>query len=173
MKLLIEVRNESKHKRLYTRPRLQELGERICRGERVRGTAELSVLLCGDPFIRRLNRAYRETDAATDVLSFSQDAESGGDVRILGDIVISLDTVCRRCKGNRARMRDELNLLFCHGLLHLLGYDHATEPERRVMAGKQARYLETALDAAWLDGPPAYRATGMNAKGAATLGRRQ
>lgn len=158
MNVHLDVRNESKHKRLYTRPRLQRLAERVCAGEGVDGDVELSVLFCDDPFIRQLNRQFRDVDAVTDVLSFSQQNESAIAERTLGDVVISLDTVSRRSKGDRDRMRAELRLLFCHGILHLLGHDHANEATRRAMADRQAAYLDLTPEAAWIAEPGAYAA---------------
>ena len=153
MNVALDVRNESRHKRLYTRPSLQRLAERVCAGEGVVDDVALSVLFCDDAFIRKLNRQFRDVDAATDVLSFSQQNESALAERTLGDVVISLDTVYRRTKGDRDRMRAELRLLFCHGMLHLLGHDHATEATRRAMADKQAAYLDLSPEAAWIAEP--------------------
>lgn len=150
MNVHLDVRNESSHKRLYTRSNLQALAERLCTGEGISGAVELSVLFCDDAFIRTLNRRFRDVDGATDVLSFGQDDVPGLAERALGDVVISLDTVHRRSRGNRDDMRAELRLLFCHGVLHLLGHDHATEATRRVMADKQAAYLGISPEAAWI-----------------------
>ena len=90
----------------------------------VRG-ADLSVVLCGDASIRALNQRWRNVDKATDVLSFSQD-----DPRVLGDVVISVETAARRKKRS---LDDELFFLLVHGLCHLLGHDHATTAEARRM----------------------------------------
>ncbi len=158
MNVHLDVRNESPHKRLCTRPSLLRLAERVCAGEGVDDDVELSVLFCDDPFIRQLNRQFRDVDAATDVLSFSQQNESACAERALGDVVISLETVYRRSKGDRDSMRAELRLLFCHGILHLLGHDHATEATRRAMAEKQAAYLELTPEAAWIAEPGPYAA---------------
>jgi len=119
----------------------------------VQDDVELSVLFCDDPFIRGLNRQFREVDAATDVLSFGQESAPGVEERALGDVVISLDTVHRRSGGERDAMRAELRLLLCHGVLHLLGYDHATEKTRQAMANKQAAYLEIDPELAWIAEP--------------------
>jgi probable rRNA maturation factor len=148
----LSIRNESERKRLYRRDALQILVEEILRGERVRGDVEISVLFCDDAFMRTLNREYRRMNKPTDVLSFPQSA-TGIKPRPLGDIVISLETVEKNCKGDRALMREEIRLLVCHGLLHLLGYDHATVTEREKMQDRQARYLGIPHQAAWLFGP--------------------
>lgn len=150
MSVLLAVRNESRHKRLYTRPRLASLAERICRAEGVGTDVEISLLCCGDETIATLNREYRGKDEATDVLSFPQpEPFAGVSPRLLGDVVISLDTVARDCDGDRSRMRAEVLFLLCHGILHLLGYTHDTQPDRDRMAAKQAQYLNVPLEAAW------------------------
>lgn len=149
----LAVCNESTRKRLYRTDTLRRLAERVCAAEGVTGTIEISVLFCDDARIRELNREYRKLDRPTDVLSFCQTGMEHSEPRILGDIVISLETVERHCRGERAAMRDEVRLLFCHGLLHLLGYTHGTEATRRVMAGKQAEHLDIPLGNAWPDAP--------------------
>lgn len=148
MKVTLSVLNRSGCKPLCRRSTLERLAGRVCAGEGRRGTAELSLLLTGDAEIARLNAAFRSTPAPTDVLSFSPPSGPAG-AGLLGDIVISMETVARRCRSDRGRMRDEFLLLFCHGLLHLLGYDHASVSERRRMQEKQAHYLDIAVDAAW------------------------
>ncbi len=80
---------------------------------------ELSVVLCGDGWIRDLNDRWRGKDLPTDVLSFPQD-----DDVILGDLVVSLDTAARQAEERGYGLRDEVRVLLVHGLLHLLGYDH-------------------------------------------------
>jgi probable rRNA maturation factor len=130
---------------------LARIAARVCAGEGVSGEAELSLLYCDDTFIAALNRQYRGKNKPTDVLSFEQESPRPDGVRMLGDIVVSMDTVARQCDGDPARMRDEVRLLFCHGLLHLLGYDHATRRERAAMQRLQADYLGVDLEAAWRD----------------------
>ncbi|MCX5771809.1 MAG: rRNA maturation RNase YbeY [Candidatus Hydrogenedentes bacterium] len=163
MELTVLLRNESCRKGLYRSDVLKRLARRVCGGEGVRQNAELSVLFCDDAAIHDLNRAYRGKNEPTDVLSFGQLAEVGAAAGkkelVLGDIVISLETVERRYPGDRQAMRDEVRLLFCHGLLHLLGYTHGTAGERSVMRAKQAEYLEVDAGSAWpVCGAPRVRA---------------
>ena len=93
------------------------------------GRAELSVLLCDDRFIRDLNLRFRGIDAPTDVLSFEQgDPVLGEPVLgepVLGDVVISLDTARRQARTAGKAEAAELRELLLHGILHLLGRDHA------------------------------------------------
>jgi probable rRNA maturation factor len=153
----LEVRNESERKRLYRRKELQHLAGHICREENVyrdtpvtRDTPlELSLLFCDDPFITELNRIWRNRRGPTDVLSFSQMDRPDTPLHVLGDIVISLETVARNCGGDRAAMRREVRLLFCHGLLHLLGYTHDNGKTEAEMIRKQALYLDIPEEAAW------------------------
>ena len=92
---------------------------------------ELSVLLTDDATIRQLNRHYREVDAPTDVLSFSQDpdyATAAGEGKTpAGDLVISLESCSRNAKAQMIPEEEELKRLLIHGILHLEGLDHEDE----------------------------------------------
>lgn len=145
----LDIRNLSSVKRLYRAQSLVALAEKICQGEGQTMDSEISLLFCDDPFIKELNHQYRGKDMATDVLSFPQAYPITSGACILGDIVISLETVQRFCNNDRDAMRQEVRLLFCHGLLHLLGYTHAKIKDRTVMTAKQAAYLGVELDQAW------------------------
>lgn len=157
--VILAVRNQSERKWLYRRDKLGRLAERICRGEGVEGPLEVSVLFCDDAFMRGLNKEYRGKNVPTDVLAFEQapgdaSVQAGeGPPCVLGDIVISLETAEHNCSGDRALMREEVTLLFCHGLLHLLGYDHATARQQARMKRKQAGYLNRREETAWQFGP--------------------
>jgi len=109
------------------------LRRRAARALRAAGApgADLSIVLTDDAAIRSLNRKFRGVDRPTDVLSFSQrEGEAPPHARLLGDIVISVQTAARRRKR---LLEDELFHLLVHGLLHLLGYDHRTPTEARRM----------------------------------------
>lgn len=96
----------------------------LLRAARSEEPTELSILLCGDAQIRSLNLQYRGKDASTDVLSFPQ-CEHGDKGRVLGDVVISIDTAQRqRLAVPSFSLRDEVRVLLLHGFLHLLGFDH-------------------------------------------------
>lgn len=149
MHIDLAIRNDASQKRLYRRDALERIARAVCEGEGVaEDEVEISLYFCDDETIRSLNKNYRKKDSATDVLSFSQDAPGEGP-RVLGDIVISLDTVECRFPGDAAAMRGEVRVLFCHALLHLLGYDHDSEANRRRMAEKQAKYLGLPIESAW------------------------
>ncbi len=105
--------------------------------------AELSILLCDDDTIRRLNRRYRETNAPTDVLAFPMNEGPGPRVEsaLLGDVVISLPTARRQAAERDRPIIAEVTFLLAHGLLHLLGYDHATEAEEHEMNRRTAELV--------------------------------
>lgn len=88
--------------------------------------AQVSVALVSDKRIRELNRRYRRSDATTDVLAFPQRAEEETlHPEVLGDIVISTETAARNAERHRRTLEREIGTLVVHGLLHLVGLDHA------------------------------------------------
>ncbi len=89
---------------------------------------EISFLLTDDNKIQQLNKQYRNKDYPTNVLSF----ESGDDV-VLGDIVISFDTLLRESIENNKSFDDHFTHLVIHGILHLLGYDHIIDSDAQIM----------------------------------------
>ncbi|MEQ9320241.1 MAG: rRNA maturation RNase YbeY [Polyangiaceae bacterium] len=106
---------------------------------------ELSVALVDDACIQELNRDFRGKDRPTDVLAFAmREGEAmpeSEELELLGDVVISVETARRQAERRGRRLLDELTMLLGHGLLHLLGYDHATKAEEKVMVEK-TRQLE-------------------------------
>jgi probable rRNA maturation factor len=104
----------------------------------VAGEEQLSLTLCDDEFICDLNQRWRGVDRPTDVLSFPLEDE-----RLLGDVVISRETAQRQAVERGHAVRDELRILLAHGLLHLLGYDHALgEVQRAEMADAESALLK-------------------------------
>ena len=108
--------------------------------------AELSVLLTNDAQIHALNLEHREKDKPTDVLSFPLDEGGGADgfvsgTRVLGDVVISLDTAARQARGRKRELLPEVRFLLAHGLLHLLGFDHGNPAEKREMDAMTRRLV--------------------------------
>ncbi len=103
----------------------------------------LSFLITTDEVIREINREYREKDSATDVISFAyNETENMGPVNILGDIVISADRIRYQSEEYGHTSEREFYYVLCHGLLHLLGYDHIEEKERSIMRKKEEEILE-------------------------------
>jgi len=100
-----------------------------------REKTELSVLLCDDSFIQKLNLQYRGFDKSTDVLSFSMNEGEllGVGRELLGDVVISVETAARRAQRFNHSVTREVSILLIHGILHLLGYDHQNKADEKQM----------------------------------------
>ena len=106
---------------------------------------EVDVLLTSDREIKRLNKAFRGKNKATDVLSFPAPEEAAG---VAGDLAISLDTAARQAKEHGHSLRDEVRILLLHGLLHLNGEDHEADTGQmaaRESALRQQLRLPTSL----------------------------
>ena len=91
---------------------------------------EIDLTLCYNNTIQQYNKEYRQKDQATDVLSFPIENDiiiADNNFMPLGSIVVSIDFVTQKAKELRHSEQDELALLFIHGLLHILGYDHETD----------------------------------------------
>ena len=106
--------------------------------------AELSVLLTDDREIQQLNRQHRQMDKPTDVLSFAMDESVPDPAGILGDVVISLDTAERQARSRRRPLIEEVRFLLAHGVLHLVGYDHAEPGEKREMVAMTRKLVRLA-----------------------------
>lgn len=109
--------------------------------------ALLSVILTDDAEQRRLNRIYRGTDAATNVLSFAIDdprpKTPAGVPVLLGDVVLALATVEREAREHHKPLSDHLAHLVVHGVLHLLGFDHLGDAEAAAMEAREIEILES------------------------------
>ena len=108
---------------------------------------EVSVVLADDEYIHQLNHQYRGKDCPTDVLSFAlnegEEPEiiDGPEVVLLGDIIISLETAARQAEEYGHSLERELAYLTVHGILHLLGYDHMLEDEKKEMRQEEEQIL--------------------------------
>ncbi len=119
--------------------RLARVARRTLRAEQARGTVSLYVT--NDAEVRALNRRFRATDAATDVLAFSVGGDMPATRRYLGDVAISYERARAQARAARWRVADELDLLAAHGILHLLGYTDETPRARARMWRRQERIL--------------------------------
>ena len=118
---------------------LAVLTERILRYMDLPERSQVCLSFVSDEDMRELNRRYRKIDRTTDVLSFAQ--RDGGDVGILGDVVISYDTAVRNSQRFSVTVEGEIRRLVVHGILHLLGFDHAEKRQRETMRGKESEIL--------------------------------
>lgn len=106
----------------------------------------LSVVLTDHATVRRLNQSYLDHDYNTDVLSFSlRDEPALTDAPVVeGEVYVDLDTAAERHDEFDTSFEREAYRYVVHGLLHLLGYDDATESGRETMRQKEDQYLDAA-----------------------------
>ena len=106
-----------------------------------------NVIIVDNKYIHELNKMYRKIDRETDVITFALEDDDTlivpGEERILGDIYISIDKARTQAEEYGHSLLRELSFLAVHGFYHLLGYDHQTPEEEKIMFGKQEEVLES------------------------------
>lgn len=137
MSIAIENRQKKvKLDRRRMRRSLKRLMKELCCED-----GELSLLLVDDDQIREINRTYLKRDRSTNVISFAMTEGEFGAInpRLLGDIVLSVETAARDAATRCIDLMDEVEFLLIHGLLHLLGYEHenTTAAESRKMKARE------------------------------------
>ncbi|WP_395657791.1 rRNA maturation RNase YbeY [Nocardioides sp.] len=150
----IEILNESGVE--LDEKRLAALSRFVLGRMRVHPLAELCIKAVDEPTIAQLNAQWMEKEGPTDVLAFPMDELRPGLVNedpeegVLGDLVLCPEVAARQGETAGHGAEAEVELLTVHGILHLLGYDHAEPEEHRVMFG-----LQDELLAAWRAEAPA------------------
>jgi len=107
--------------------------------------AYFNIIIVDNEKIHEINKTYRNIDRETDVISFALEDDKSFidlDVRILGDIYISIDKAKEQAENYNHSLLRELSFLSIHGLLHLLGYDHMNEEDEKVMFNLQKELLD-------------------------------
>jgi probable rRNA maturation factor len=110
--------------------------------QRIPAEPDITIVIAGNKEIQALNKEYLDNDAPTDVLSFPSDEldlDTGN--RYLGDIIISYPQAEAQAQSGGHALRAEIELLVVHGVLHLLGHDHAEEVQKAEMWTAQAEVL--------------------------------
>jgi len=114
---------------------------------------QVSCSVVDDQTMRQLNYQHRGIDKTTDVLSFPflEDEDEfieqpeSVDGPLIGEIIISTEQIKRQAEEHQQTLRYEFSLMLVHGMLHLLGYDHVTDEERKEMFGLQEKILSDQL----------------------------
>ncbi len=105
----------------------------------------VDLVLVTDPVIEVMNKEYRDKDGPTDVISFAYlevtDFDESAEEVIVGDIFVSVDTAKKQAKEKKHSFKKEMEILFVHGLLHLLGFDHKNDKEEKEMEGWAKKIL--------------------------------
>lgn len=138
----IQILVSRRYARRVRRKELQAVARRALALERPGAALNLTVVIVSDRAMRNYNKRFHHVNAPTDVLSFPMATGEN----YLGDIIISYDTAKVNARAAGWRVRDELQLLVTHGVLHLLGYDDTTPDARATMWRRQAEILESAQD---------------------------
>ncbi|MEK4969223.1 rRNA maturation RNase YbeY [Cytobacillus sp. FSL R7-0696] len=118
--------------------------------EVVEEDTEISITFVENERIQEINREYRNKDKATDVISFAMEEMGEGEIpligeglpRVLGDIIISIPKAVEQAEEYGHSFMRELGFLSVHGFLHLLGYDHETTEEEKIMFTRQKEILD-------------------------------
>ena len=145
----IEVNNESGHR--VDEAEFAALARHVLDAMRVHPQAELSILLVDEAVMTDLHVRWMDEPGPTDVLSFPMDElRPGADGEpaaqgLLGDVVLCPAVAARQAREAGHSTSEELLLLTTHGILHLLGYDHAEPDEEKEMFALQRRLLLTFL----------------------------
>ncbi len=123
---------------------LVRLATHVLEEQRVPLDMELALLLVDEAAIAALNEAHLGKEGPTDVLAFPIDEPGevpAGQPAVLGDVVLCPSIAAVQAVQHRRRPQDELRLLTVHGILHLLGMDHADPGEERAMFGRTDELL--------------------------------
>jgi probable rRNA maturation factor len=135
-------------------PRWVDLARNVLLAEGVSGDAELSLLFVDEDVIADLNRRYMDADGPTDVLAFpiddapraghgaDGDAPLGPGPLLLGDVVVCPTVAQSQAPEHTGTYEDELALLVVHGVLHVLGHDHAEADEAAAMQARERELLD-------------------------------
>ena len=123
--------------------RVEAVVQAVCQGEDVR-LASLSVVLADRETVWAVNRDWLDHDYPTDVVSFVLDEDAQARGEIDGEIYVDLDMAAERAGEFGATPEHEALRYVAHGLLHLVGYDDATDNDRAAMRGLEDRYLASA-----------------------------
>ena len=107
---------------------------------------EFNIIIIDNPRIHEMNKEYRGVDRETDVITFALEDHKDiefEDVRILGDVYISIDKARSQAEEYGHSLKREISFLAIHGLLHLLGYDHMKPEDEKVMFDLQDKILDS------------------------------
>lgn len=108
----------------------------------------ISLVFVGQARIKKLNKIYRGKNRTTDILSFPNFCEKddlSGTNNFLGEIIISLPTAKEQAERAKHSLEKEIKMLVAHGFLHLLGFDHQQEKDKKKMEKMEKRLLNFGL----------------------------
>ncbi|EHL73735.1 rRNA maturation RNase YbeY [Bacillus smithii] len=149
MSLMIDLIDETNELKQEDLELVEQLLQFASEKEGIQEESEVSVTFVDNQRIQEINRDYRHKDQPTDVISFALEETDEEEVeiigedmpRVLGDIIISVPKAREQAHDYGHSFQRELGFLAVHGFLHLLGYDHMTEEEEKIMFSRQREIL--------------------------------
>lgn len=148
---LITVQIEPQYEDKLDGDKLHQLATTVLREEGAPTPCEVGIVVTDDEEVHALNRQYLGHDYKTDVISFGMSDEGDAEFvtpgerpQYLGDVVISYDRAAEQASDYGHSTEVEVATLMVHGLLHLLGYDDMTEPDREKMHARQDELVRLA-----------------------------
>jgi len=130
----LEINNQTKT--IVFRSKIKEAAKQVAKQLKIKKKYFVSVAFVKAAQIRQLNKKYRRKDKITDILSFE------GEGNYLGEIVICAPRAKKQAKEFKHSFHCELQFLFVHGLLHLLGYEHKKLSQKKTMENIQQKIME-------------------------------
>lgn len=134
-----------------TRMLIRRCCNAVLKNEKFEGSAEISVRFVNNEEIHKLNKEFRNIDSSTDVLSFplgddgEYDINNDTGAKMLGDIVISVETAFSQSQEYGHSFQREMAFLTVHSMLHLLGYDHVNGGLEAVRMREKEEYVLTQI----------------------------
>lgn len=148
---MIEVEYNGIDKMTKEEKMIKNVVQNVLKAEKIIHDVDVYITLTNNNEIHKINKEYRNVDNPTDVLSFPmyereeidflRKDKVGDEEEILGDIIISIDKVKEQSEEYGHSFERELAYLVTHGMLHLLGYDHMVEDEKKVMREREEEIL--------------------------------
>ena len=140
MNYLINIQNDDNHP--INPEKLEIAAITTLNLQSVESNSEMTIIITDNKSVTELNKTYRGIEAPTDVLSFPADIPLIGDLPpYLGDLIVAYPYAEKQAKLANIELVESFMLLIIHGTLHLLGYDHDTEHNRRKMWAIQEKVL--------------------------------
>lgn len=121
---------------------IKKICNKISKIEQIKGKHYLSIIIVDNNKIHEINKKYRDIDNPTDVISFAMIDGENELPQEMGDIFISYDKIIEQAENYGHSILREFSFLVSHGVHHLLGYDHMTPEDEKVMFEKQENILK-------------------------------
>ncbi|MBQ9267555.1 MAG: rRNA maturation RNase YbeY [Clostridia bacterium] len=130
---------------------IKQVVKKVLEAEEIKHDVDVYITLTNNEEIHKINKEYRDVDRPTDVLSFPmyereeipglKEDKQSDEEEILGDIIVSVEKVKEQAEEYGHSFERELAYLVTHGMLHILGYDHMIEEEKKVMRAREEAIL--------------------------------